>query len=156
MATGFVSTAWLARMLGPEAYGILGFGTAFVSYFALAVVFGTDLYGTREIASSPEKMPALLSRILGARLILLLLVGVIYIGVISGIDRPRDVIIVMFIQILGLLSAAMTVILCPASWTLKKLDVAASMIRSRMRSPGLASNVGPDCAGIPFMSMPGG
>ena len=109
MATGFVSTAWLARMLGPEAYGILGFGTAFVSYFALAVVFGTDLYGTREIASSPEKMPALLSRILGARLILLLLVGVIYIGVISGIDRPRDVIIVMFIQILGLLSAAMTV-----------------------------------------------
>ena len=28
MATGFVSTAWLARMLGPEAYGILGFGTA--------------------------------------------------------------------------------------------------------------------------------
>ena len=109
MATGFVSTAWLARMLGPEAYGILGFGTAFVSYFALAVVFGTDLYGTREIASSPEKMPALLSRIMGARLILLLLVGVIYIGVISGIDRPRDVIIVMFIQILGLLSAAMTV-----------------------------------------------
>ena len=94
---------------GPEAYGILGFGTAFVSYFALAVVFGTDLYGTREIASSPEKMPALLSRIMGARLILLLLVGVIYIGVISGIDRPRDVIIVMFIQILGLLSAAMTV-----------------------------------------------
>ena len=46
MATGFVSTAWLARMLGPEAYGILGFGTAFVSYFALSVVFGTDLYGT--------------------------------------------------------------------------------------------------------------
>ena len=109
IATGFVSTAWLARMLGPDAYGILSFGTAFVSYFALAVVFGTDLYGTREIASSPEKMPALLSRILGYRLILLLLVGVIYIGVISGIDRPRDVIIVMFIQILGLLSAAMTV-----------------------------------------------
>ncbi|MGB0630454.1 MAG: flippase [Alphaproteobacteria bacterium] len=109
MAAGFVSTAWLARMLGPESYGILGFGTAFVSYFALAVVFGTDLYGTREIASAPEKTRTVLSRILGARLILLVLVGAIYIAVISVIDRPRDVIVVMFIQILGLLSAAVTV-----------------------------------------------
>ena len=109
MAAGFVSTAWVARMLGPEAYGIIGFGTAFVSYFALAVVFGTDLYGTREIASTPEKTETLVSRILGARLILLVGVGVIYLGVISAIDRPRDVTIVMLIQLLGLLSAAATV-----------------------------------------------
>jgi len=109
MAAGFVSTAWLARMLGPEAYGIIGFGTAFVSYFALAVVFGTDLYGTREIASAPDRTRALLSRILGVRLILLVLVGTVYVAVISAIDRPRDVIVVMFIQILGLLSAAVTV-----------------------------------------------
>lgn len=109
MAAGFVSTAWLARMLGPEAHGIIGFGTAFVSYFALAVVFGTDLYGTREIASAPDRTRALLSRILGVRLILLVLVGTVYVAVISAIDRPRDVIVVMFIQILGLLSAAVTV-----------------------------------------------
>ena len=96
-------------MLGPDAYGILGFGTAFVSYFALAVVFGTDLYGTREIASSPEKTSALSiansgrsSNPSASRR--------------SDLHRrdfrdrsPRDVIIVMFIQILGLLSAAMTV-----------------------------------------------
>lgn len=109
MAAGFVSTAWLARMLGPEAYGIIGFGAAFVSYFALVVVFGTDHFGTREIASEPEKTEALVSRILGARLMLLLVVGVAYLGVISAIDRPRDVSIVMAIQLLGLLSAAATV-----------------------------------------------
>ena len=109
MAAGFVSMAWVARMLGPEAYGFIGFGTAFVSYFALAVVFGTDHYGTREIASAPEKTQTLVSRILGARLILLVLVGMIYVGVILAIDRPRDVTIVMLIQILGLLSAAATV-----------------------------------------------
>ena len=109
MAAGFVSTAWLAHMLGPEAYGIIGFGAAFVSYFALVVVFGTDHFGTREIASEPEKTEALVSRILGARLVLLLVVGVAYLGVISAIDRPRDVSIVMAIQLLGLLSAAATV-----------------------------------------------
>ncbi|MEE2997354.1 MAG: flippase [Pseudomonadota bacterium] len=109
MAAGFVSTAWLARMLGPELYGIIGFGTAFVSYFALSVVFGTDLYGTREIAAAPGRTQILFSRILSARLILLFVVGLIYVGVILVIDRPRQVSVVMFIQLLGLLSAAMTV-----------------------------------------------
>ena len=71
MAAGFVLTAWPARMLGPKAYVTIGFGTALVSYFALAVVFGTDLYGTREIASAPDRTRALLSRTLGVRLILL-------------------------------------------------------------------------------------
>ncbi|PPR11194.1 MAG: hypothetical protein CFH41_01295 [Alphaproteobacteria bacterium MarineAlpha11_Bin1] len=109
MAAGFISTAWLARMLGPEIYGIIGFGTAFVSYFALSVVFGTDLYGTREIAANPGRTQVLFSQIIGTRLVLLAIVGLVYVSAIYAIDRPRDVSIVLFIQILGLLSAAMTV-----------------------------------------------
>ena len=38
-AASFVSTAWVARSLGPEGYGIIGFGTAFVSYFSLLIIF---------------------------------------------------------------------------------------------------------------------
>ena len=109
MAAGFISTAWVARTLGPEAYGIIGFATAFVSYFALVVVFGTDHYGTREIAATPGDTSSLLSRILGTRLIMLGAVTTVYLVAVSAIDRPQDVTTVLLIQLIGILSAAATV-----------------------------------------------
>ncbi|MHB8336405.1 MAG: oligosaccharide flippase family protein [Ignavibacteriaceae bacterium] len=45
-----ITAAYLGRALKPEGFGILGFATAFVSYFLLMVNFGLDTYGTRETA----------------------------------------------------------------------------------------------------------
>ncbi len=45
-----ITAAYLGRILKPEGFGILGFATAFVSYFLLMVNFGLDTYGTRETA----------------------------------------------------------------------------------------------------------
>ncbi|MHB8853951.1 MAG: oligosaccharide flippase family protein [Ignavibacteriaceae bacterium] len=47
---GLITAAYLGRVLKPEGFGILGFATAFVSYFLLIGNFGLDTYGTREIA----------------------------------------------------------------------------------------------------------
>ena len=109
MAAGFVSTAWVARVLGPEGYGVLGFAVAFCSYFALATVFGTDLFGTREIASAPHRAPNWISSILGARMLLLVCVAFLYLLSVWIIDWPQVLTIVLLIQIIGLISSAITI-----------------------------------------------
>ncbi|MEC7464766.1 MAG: oligosaccharide flippase family protein, partial [Pseudomonadota bacterium] len=109
MAAGFISTAWVARALGPEGYGVLGFAVAFGSYFALATVFGTDLFGTREIASAPDRAHTLVSRILGARILLLVCAVFLYLLSVWIIDRSQDVTIVLLIQIIVLISSAITI-----------------------------------------------
>ncbi len=100
---GFASMAYLARTLGPETFGVLGFGIAVIAYFGHLAVLGTDHYGAREIARRPEAAATLVSQIVGLRLVtsvaaligLLLLVWVI--------DQPDGVKIVMAIQGIGLI-----------------------------------------------------
>ncbi len=101
MVTGFVSTAWVARALGPEGYGIIGFGTAFISCFALLVILGTDYYGTREIAQNPDEASEISARIIGLRALLGIVSLAAYFITIYLIDRPEPVKIVMAIQAIG-------------------------------------------------------
>jgi O-antigen/teichoic acid export membrane protein len=101
MAAGFFSTAWVARLLGPEGYGIIGFGVAFTSFFGLMVVLGTDYYGSREIAQNPDKAQALAAKIIGLRFVLATVTLTIYFTIIYFIDRSQPVKIVMIIQAIG-------------------------------------------------------
>jgi O-antigen/teichoic acid export membrane protein len=101
MVAGFFSTAWVARSLGPEGYGIIGFGTAFISYFGLMVVLGTDYYGNREIAQNPDKAQELAAKIIGLRFVLATVTLTIYFAIIYFIDRSQPVKIVMMIQAIG-------------------------------------------------------
>jgi O-antigen/teichoic acid export membrane protein len=101
MMAGFFSTAWVARSLGPEGYGIIGFGTAFISYFGLMVILGTDYYGNREIAQNPDKAQALAAKIIGLRFVLATVTLTIYFAIIYFIDRSQPVKIVMMIQAIG-------------------------------------------------------
>ncbi|MAM68661.1 MAG: flippase [Pseudomonadota bacterium] len=109
MLAGLVSTAWVARALGPEVYGILGFGAAFVSYFAYVVVFGTDFFGNREVASAPDRAGYVVSSILSVRIVLLGLVSILYLLAVAASGQPEPVAIVMVIQILGLFSAGFAI-----------------------------------------------
>jgi O-antigen/teichoic acid export membrane protein len=47
----FVSTIYLARVLGKSDYGLLSFATAIMTYGMLLTDFGLSTYGIREIAS---------------------------------------------------------------------------------------------------------
>lgn len=105
---GLISTAFLARALGPEAYGILGFGTAVLSYFGLLAVLGTDFYGMREIARDPDRARKLVAQILGLRLVLVAIASILFLLVLSRIDQPDRVKTVMVVQGAGLFVTALT------------------------------------------------
>ncbi len=99
---GLASMAYLARTLGPETFGILGFGIAFIAYFGHLAVLGSDFYGSREIARQPEAAGLLASRIVGLRLITSVAAVLAFLFVVWVIDQSQTVKIVMVIQGVGL------------------------------------------------------
>ncbi|MEX2453081.1 MAG: oligosaccharide flippase family protein [Rhodospirillaceae bacterium] len=106
MAAGLVTTAWLARALQPEAFGIVGFGSALLSYFAIFILFGTDRNGKRDIARDPASIRTVLPRILGLRMALLLAGAAAFLLVVEALDQPDRVKTVMRLQTLGLVATA--------------------------------------------------
>lgn len=85
---GLITAAYLGRVLKPEGFGILGFASAFVSYFLLMVNFGLDTYGTREVAKERSIIPKLVNNILSVRLIFASFWFIILNVVIILIDKP--------------------------------------------------------------------
>lgn len=55
----FITIPYISRVLDPEGIGAVSFTASVVQYFVLFATLGTNLYGTREIASArgnPEKL----------------------------------------------------------------------------------------------------
>jgi O-antigen/teichoic acid export membrane protein len=100
---GLVSMAYLARALGPETFGILGFGVAIIAYFGHLVVLGSDIHGAREIARQPAAAGSLISRIIGFRVVTAVVAAALFLFAVWAIDQSRTVKTVMAIQGLGLL-----------------------------------------------------
>jgi O-antigen/teichoic acid export membrane protein len=63
----FVTFSYLARMLGPLAYGSLEFTLAVMVFFVLPTDLGLGAYGAREIARNPDRSRTLLREITGLR-----------------------------------------------------------------------------------------
>lgn len=61
---------YLARVLGKEGLGALGFAQSFTSYFILFVKLGFDTVGTRAIAKRPELLRKYVNSIISIRTIL--------------------------------------------------------------------------------------
>ena len=79
----FVTTVYLARVILPEGFGILGYATAFVSYFLLFIDFGFDTISVKKIANDNSVIPKFVNnvvsfRIILAALIFLLLMIIVY------------------------------------------------------------------------------
>jgi PST family polysaccharide transporter len=76
----FASFTYLARTLGPVAYGAIEFTLAVMVFFSLPADLGLGAYGAREIARNPAGASRLLREITGLRLLLslasMLLLGV--------------------------------------------------------------------------------
>lgn len=64
----FLSLAYLARVIGPESLGKIGFTQVFVSYFIFFSDLGLNLHGVREIAKDRGKMREMVNTILSIRL----------------------------------------------------------------------------------------
>jgi len=61
--------AWVARYLGPENYGILGFAVSFVGLFGAFGKLGLDGIIVRNIVNEPDQRDEILGTALGLRLI---------------------------------------------------------------------------------------
>ncbi len=66
----FLAVAYLARTLGVEMFGVVGFGAVVASYLLLIVDAGLDLVAMREIARSGSLVESVVSSIFATRLVL--------------------------------------------------------------------------------------
>jgi len=104
LLSGLVTTAWTARALGPEGFGVLGFGTSMLAYAALFVNLGLSTYAVREIAREPERATELADHVLTLRTLLAVVVGGLYAAFVLTLDKPalvKAVLLVQAVQLLG-------------------------------------------------------
>ena len=108
-AIALITAVYLARILKPEGFGILGFATAFVSYFLIVVDFGFNTYGTREVAKDKKLIEKLVNNILTIRLVFAVILFLIFAVVVLLIDKPETVKIVLLITGVNLFNNAITI-----------------------------------------------
>lgn len=96
---GFITTTYLARILGAEGFGILNFSQAFISYFVLLSDAGLKIIGTREIARNRELYKKYVNNIFTLQFILSI-VSYLILLLILWLCPPKEY--VSFIAVLGL------------------------------------------------------
>ena len=105
---GLGTTVLLARALGPEGYGVLGFGQAFVGFAVLAVVMGTDSFGAREISRNRVGAGRLVSEIVGVRLLLAGVAFPVTVAAAYSVGLPDRTANVIALQAFGILAAVVS------------------------------------------------
>ncbi len=105
-AIALLLTAYLTRVLGASSFGILGFGTALLSYFILFVRLGFPTLATREIARTPERAKDLAGQFLGMQLVLVTIGIAVYAPLVLALPKSVLFKTVLLIQGVGLLAHA--------------------------------------------------
>lgn len=94
-----IASIYLARILRPESYGVIGFLSSYVSFFTLLASLGIPIYGARELAKidNPSQKSQFTGKWLGTNILLasaiyLLFVGSLWLLPISTIMRQFGII----------------------------------------------------------------
>lgn len=116
-AIAFFGIAFLARRLGPEGFGIIGFATAVYSYLALAVTAGFNDIGAREVASRPNKAADTAVNVIFVRFALALIIFVAVGLVIWFLDKRQTAQLVVLLMSLSLFTLAID-----TAWVYKGLE----------------------------------
>ena len=112
----FFGTAYLARVLGPEGFGLVGFATAVCGFLALSNWALNDI-GTREVAKTPHEAGDVGTSVIAVKLILAIagwLILALVFPLMGLSDEARPVILIT-----GLLLFAMAM---DGAWILKGLE----------------------------------
>lgn len=120
---GFVGVAYLARILGVEGFGSIGFAFAVVSYFLLLTNQGLDIFGTREIARDKEKTKEYTKNINAIKLITSFISFLLLVIFTLVIPKPMEMKKLILFYGLTLFSSALTI-----EWVfmgLEKMEVIA-------------------------------
>ncbi|MGH9372456.1 MAG: oligosaccharide flippase family protein, partial [Vicinamibacterales bacterium] len=65
----FAAFAYLARVLGPNGFGLIELALSITLFFVMAVDGGLGSYGARVVSASPDEAPRLLARITAIRVV---------------------------------------------------------------------------------------
>lgn len=106
--SSLVLAAYLTRVLGPSGYGILGFGTALLTYFLLFVRLGFKQLGAREVARAPEKAKAFVNQFLWMQLILACIGFAAFCAVVYALPKSDQFKTVLIVQGASLFASAIS------------------------------------------------
>ncbi len=116
-AIGFYATALLARRLGAESFGYLGFAIAVMSYFGLALTVGFGDIGAREVARDPASARRLAADATSIRLVIaavgMVSIAIIAVALISSPIQKR---------VLILSAAGLTAVALDTTWVYRGLS----------------------------------
>lgn len=122
---GFVATAYIARTLGPDMFGILGFALAVAGLVSLGVTGGLASIGAREVAAQPSNAGTLAASVVAIRVPFAIgLAGLLALGL-WAVPRPELTKTVTMLATLSFFTLALD-----TSWVQQGLE--------RTRSVGLA------------------
>lgn len=116
-AVAFIGTAFVARQLGPEGFGIIGFAAAICGYMSIAVSAGFNDVGAREVARRPQEAAAIAAGVTAVRVLLALGALALTIGVALLLPKPPLVRLVVALTGLSFLALALD-----TSWVYKGLE----------------------------------
>ncbi len=100
---GVVSTAYLARVILPEGFGVLGFAIAFLSYFNNVIIFGSDIIGVRDLSKDKTKLSTYFSNLTFLRVfiaVVSIIIVILATYIIQFDSITRNIIIIMAISLL--------------------------------------------------------
>lgn len=86
----FAVTVYLARTLGADRYGLLVAALTVVMYLTFVVDAGMEMVGVKAVAADPERVPALLARVLGSRLVIATAILVVTAALAAALLPPQD------------------------------------------------------------------
>ena len=89
MGVGLIVTAWVARYLGPEDFGLFNYASAFVALFGVLATLGLNQIVVRDIVRDPSKQDETLGTTFLLKLSGAILTVLVTSGVISLV-RPND------------------------------------------------------------------
>ena len=124
---GFVAVAYLARVLGVEGFGSIGFAFAIASYFLLLNNLGFDTFGTREIARNKEKISQYVNNILSLKLFTSFIAFFLLLVFVLIIPKPTEIKKLILFYGLTMFSSALTV-----EWTFMGLEKMGIIAFSRI------------------------
>jgi len=106
---GFVALAYLARVLGAEGFGKLGFATAILGYFGLLVNLGLNTLGAREVARNKEEAYRYVNNTLALRTVASITAFGLLAIFVCFIPKPLEVKKLILFSGLGLFTSAFVI-----------------------------------------------
>lgn len=116
-AVAFFGTAWVARKVGPDGFGAIGFAAAICGYLSIAVSAGFNDVGAREVARRPEDAAMLAASASLMRLMLAVAAFIVLAILVPFLDEPATVQWVVLLTGLSFFSLALD-----GAWVFKGLE----------------------------------